>query len=167
MTADDGTADDGTAHSSTITGEDIAWLNGRSVARAGAFARLAGTALIVAGALGVVAWLWMSVRRQQQLSEIADFANGLGDGSGDGDVLSFTDQTVSLSERIDVLADTAMLLVTAALAVAAGSGLRLVAEYTVARTGGSVTGFEAGDPVPEGGIADPPSRAVLLDDPAG
>ena len=152
-TADGMTADDGTADSSTITGEDVAWLNGRSVARAGAFARLAGTALIVAGALGVLAWLWVSVRRQQQLDEIADFANGLGEGS-EGGVLSFTDRTVSFSERIDVFADTVMLLLTAALAVAAGSGLRLVAEYTVARTGGSVTGFEVGDPVPEGGIAD-------------
>jgi hypothetical protein len=154
-TADDMTADDGTADSGTITGEDVAWLNGRSVARAGAFARLAGTALIVAGALGVLTWLWVSVRRQQQLDEIADFANGLGDGS-EGGVLSFTDRTVSFSERIDVLADTVTLLLTAALAVAAGSGLRLVAEYTVARTGGSVTGFEVGDPVPEGGIADQP-----------
>jgi hypothetical protein len=161
MTADDMTADDGTADGSTITGEDIAWLNGRSVARAGPFARLAGTALIVAGALGVVAWLWMSVRRQQQLSQIPGFIDDI------GDLDSFTDRTVSLSERIDAVADTAMLLVTAALAVAAGSGLRLVAEYTVARTGGSVTGFEVGDPVPEGGIADPPSGAVLLDDPAG
>jgi hypothetical protein len=29
----------------------------------------------------------------------------------------------------------------------------------VARTGGSLTGFVAGDPVPEGGIADPPPDA--------
>ena len=62
MTADDGTADDSTTNSSTITGEDVTWLNGRSVARAGAFARLAGTALVVAGALGAVAWLWVIVR---------------------------------------------------------------------------------------------------------
>ena len=75
--------------------------------------------------------------------------NGFGD-DGDGAVLSISDSTVSLSERIDAVADSVMLLVTAALAVAAGYGVRLVAEYTVARTGGSLTAFDVGDQVPEG-----------------
>ena len=143
--ADDG--DDSAADGSTITGEDVDWLNGRSVARAAAFARIAGTVLIVVGALGVVAWLWMNVRRQQQLSEIIDFMSGFGDDTDSG-VVSFADRTVSLSERIDAAADTVTLLLSAALAVGAGFGVRLVAEYTVARTGGSLTAFAVGDPVP-------------------
>jgi hypothetical protein len=143
MTAEDDSATD----SSTITGEDVTWLNGRSVARAAAFARLAGTALVVVGALGVVAWAWTNVRRQQQLSEITDLMGGFGDDA-DGGVVSFADRTVSLSERIDAAADTITLLLSAALAVAAGYGVRLVAEYTVARTGGSLTAFDVGDPVP-------------------
>jgi hypothetical protein len=143
--ADDMTADDGTAESSTITGEDVTWLNGRSVERAGAFTRLAGTVVIVAGGVGLLAWLWLTVRQQQALNDA---------GSGDG--FDFGSSEVTFANRIDALAGYVSLLISAALAVGVGLALRLVAEYTVARTGGSVTGFVAGDPVPDGGIADPP-----------
>jgi hypothetical protein len=148
MTADGDTSDTLAADSSTITGDDITRLNGRSVERAGAFTRLAGTALIVAGGVGVLAWLWLTVRQQQALNDT---------GSGDG--FEFGSSEVSFANRIDALAGYVSLLLSAVLALGVGLGLRLVAEYSVARTGGSLTGFATGDPVPDGGIAGPPSGA--------
>lgn len=139
---DGGTADGG---EDTIGSEDIAWLNGRAVERAGAFTRLAGTALIVVGAIGVATWLWLTVRQLHAIDDADSFGSGdFGTGTSD----------FSFADRLDLVANFVPVLLYAAVAAGVGSALRLVADYTVARTDGSISGFAVGDPVPAGGLAD-------------
>jgi hypothetical protein len=118
-----------------LTADDVAHLNGSAVARTAAFARLAGTALVAVGALGTAAWLWSTVRIQMQIDDT-------------GGLSLDPAESVSLAERFDVASQYVATLVFAGLAVAGGLALRLVADYTVARTGGTLTGFVAGDPFP-------------------
>jgi hypothetical protein len=127
----------------TITADDIDTTNAMMVARAAAFARLAGTALVVVGAIGTIAWAWFVVRTQQHLT-------GLPGGSGFGG-LDLDSRSPSLLDRIDAVPGTVVLLTSAALAVGLGVLLRLGADYTVARTGGSLTGYQVGDELPVGG----------------
>jgi hypothetical protein len=122
----------------TISGGDIALLNGQAVERAGAFARLAGSALIIVGAVGVAAWLWLTVRRWQTIDDFEGFSNGF-EGKG---------PDVSFAERVDAVASYLPVVVYGAVAIGVGVGLRLMADYTVARTGGSLSGFLVGDLVP-------------------
>jgi hypothetical protein len=139
----EGNADD-SSNGDTIESEDITWLNGRAVERAGAFTRLAGVALVVAGAIGVAAWLWLTVRQQQAMDDV---------GGGEFGAVSVD---VSLVDRIDAVVGYVPILIYGSLAVGAGLALRLIADYTVARTGGSLSGFAAGDPVPDGGLVNDP-----------
>jgi hypothetical protein len=129
--------------SSAIEADDVAWLNTRAVERAGAFTRLAGTALVVVGVLGAATWAWLTVRQQQRLDDV-------------GGQFELRGADPSLTDRIDAFAEFVLFLVWAGLAVGAGVGLRLAAHYTVVRAGGSVTGFAVGDPVPDGGLANDP-----------
>jgi hypothetical protein len=143
MTADDDAAgeispDTSVAGGDVIGREDIALLNGQAVERAGAFARLAGSALIVVGSIGVVAWSWLTVRRWVTVDDFEGFSNGF-EGQG---------PDVSLVDRLDLVANYVPLLVYGAVATGVGCALRLLADYTVARTGGSLSGFVVGDPVP-------------------
>ncbi|HEY3140515.1 MAG TPA: hypothetical protein VGJ86_05265 [Acidimicrobiales bacterium] len=121
----------------TVSADDIADLNRSTVSRAAAFTRLLGTAVLVVGVIGLVAYLWVAVRQQQTLD---DNSGGSGFGLGDGGL--------SLVERIDVFSQTIAYLLWSALVVGAGTVLRLTADYAVARTGGSLTGFQVGDEVP-------------------
>ena len=50
-----------------ITAADVNDLNRASVERAAAIARLAGNLVVAAGAVGLLAWVWASVRTQQNL----------------------------------------------------------------------------------------------------
>ena len=120
-----------------FTADDVRDLNGASVARAAAFTRIAGTVLVVVGVVGAAAWLWITVRQQ------AEF-NG---GSGASDPLS-PSRDIDFFRRVDAVAVYITLLVSAVLATAAGLSLRLLADYTVARTGGTITRFRVGDPLP-------------------
>jgi hypothetical protein len=138
---DDGGSTGGSASATardTVTADDIATTNGMMVARSAAFARLAGTVLIVVGSIGAVAWAWFVVRTQQHLS------GALVPGAFDLDSSS-----PSLLDRLDAVPGTVVLLVSAALAVGLGVLLRLGADYVVVRTGGSLTGYQVGDELPE------------------
>jgi hypothetical protein len=134
--------------------EDIVTLNGQVVARAAAFVRLAGTALVIAGAIAVAAWLWTAYRQQEAVDDVFDdlAATELDDPLDDADEAAgivdiFGDFDVSFADRIDVLVSQIELAITGLLAVGLGLGLRMAADYSVARTGGSLTGFEPGDEV--------------------
>ncbi|HEX6419590.1 MAG TPA: hypothetical protein VFZ77_13910 [Acidimicrobiales bacterium] len=129
-------ASDGLARSDgdTVTPGDIVGMNGMAVARTAAFTRIAGSALVGVGAVGAAAWLWVVVRAQSGLSELGASIFG-------------QPRDLSLAARVDVIAGAAGLLVSAALTAGAGLALRLAADYAVARTGGSVTGFQVGDPL--------------------
>jgi hypothetical protein len=120
-----------------LTADDITGLNRQAVARTAAFTRLAGTALVVAGAIATAAWLYLVVRQQQIVDDGEMFSPSLA-------VLS---EDVSFAQRVDLLASQVTLGIWAVVAVGVGLGLRLVADYSVARTGGSLTGYEVGDRV--------------------
>lgn len=119
-----------------ITADDVVSLNRAAILRTAAFARIAGSALVVMGAVGTVAWIWLAIRQQQAFN----------DAAAEPPDVSFGDRfDVSLAERLDAVAGSASLLLLAAITVGAGFGLRSFADYTVARSGGSLTGFEPGD----------------------
>ena len=120
-----------------LTTDDITSLNRQAVVRAAAFTRLAGTALVVAGAIAMAAWLYLAVRQQQLVDGGDSFSPSLA-------VLS---EDVTFAQRVDLLASQVTLGIWAVVAGGVGLGLRLVADYSVARTGGSLTGYEAGDRV--------------------
>jgi hypothetical protein len=118
-----------------ITAQDVEELNGAVVARTAAFVRIAGTVLVVVGVVGCAAWLWTTVRTQQAVSASVNF----------GIPASGPKPDVDLIDRVDLFAPYVPAVVTASLVVGFGLLLRLVADFVVARAGGSLTGFEAGD----------------------
>lgn len=120
--------------------EDIATLNRMAVERSAAFARAAGTVVLVAGVIGALAWLWFAVRLQLRLDDTGGALTLDFDGS---------DPEVSFLDRLDTLTAYVETLVVSALAAGLGLGLRAVADYMVARTGGSLTGFRVGDDLTE------------------
>ena len=63
--------------------------------------------------------------------------------------LTVFSQSTDVIDRIDAFANEVYLALYASLAVGIGVGLRMTADYMVTRTGGSVSGFEAGDQTPE------------------
>jgi hypothetical protein len=119
----------------TITDEDIVELNRATVLRAAAFASIGGSVILAAGVVGALAWLWLTVRNQQHIE-------GSVFGFGDSEDAAFVD-------RVDAFASYMPMLMYASLAVAAGFGLRMLSDYAVVRTGGSLTGFEVGDRIDE------------------
>jgi hypothetical protein len=121
-----------------ITEEDVAALNRASIARAAAFVRIAGSVLVVVGAVGCLAWLWNVIRTQQQVSSSVRLVLG-----GPGAPID-----VDLVDRLDLFVSVIALLVTSALAAGFGLLHRLVADFLVMRSGGTLTGFEPGDVVP-------------------
>jgi hypothetical protein len=118
----------------TVTGADVAGLNQAVVARAANLARLVGTGLLVVAGLGAVAWAWITLRG---LGLLGDSFLGFGRSpSGPG-----------LDDQLDVVVGYMSLLLYSSLVAGTGLGLRLAADYTVTRTGGSLTGLQAGEPL--------------------
>jgi len=121
----------------TVTAADVSGLNQAVVARAANLARLAGTGLLIVAGLGVVAWGWITLRG---LGLLGDSFLGFGrNPSGPG-----------LDDQIDVVVGYISLLLYSSLVAGTGLGLRLAADYTVTRTGGSLTGLAAGEPLTTG-----------------
>lgn len=94
--------------------------------------------LVVTAAIGVVAWVWLTVRAQMTADDVFG-GTGAFDDIGGG---------MSFADRVDLLLGYVALLVSAALTGGVGLGLRLVADTSVARAGGSLTGFAIGDAAP-------------------
>lgn len=147
------------ANDDVITIEDVAWLNGRLVARSARNARIAGTVLLAVGVVGVVLNLWLNWRYQDRLE--SDTGGELSSSFG-----PLSEPDVGWMERLDLFAQLYGLEVPV-LAIAVGFGLHLVADYTVARTGGSVGEVAVGDPVPTGPDDDGADDADGLDDDPG
>ena len=129
-----------------VTSEDVRDLNVMTLQRAGFFARVGGDVLVVVGAIGVVAWLWLIVRQQLEGGGFLALTDGSG---GEG---------VSIGERLDAIAGTYGILLQAVLAVAVGLAVRLLAANLLSQLGVSLTGFEPGDPLapdPEPEATDP------------
>lgn len=131
-----GTTDD------VITGEDLAWLNRRTIARAADATRTTGTVLMAVGAIGVAAAVWLVWRLQQEI--------------GDDNVGLFGEsQEAGLTDRLDAFANTYATVLLPVMAIALGYALRLVADYAVVRTGGQLGEFALGDRIPAGPPGDP------------
>jgi hypothetical protein len=132
-----------------LTADDISGLNRQAVVRAAAFTRLAGAALVIAGAVAIVACGWIVVRDQLRLDDY-DALDPVAaqTPAEDGPLFDFDGAfDVTFADRVDVLVGRIGFALTAVVAVGVGLGLRLVADYSVARTGGSLTGYEVGDRV--------------------
>ncbi len=136
------------AEGDSVSPADVAGLNQAVVARGADLARLISTGLFVVAALGVVAWAWVTLR-------------GLGIF---GDPFDRFDEPpdVDPDYRLDAVATYMFLLVISAMAAGLGVALRLVADYSVARTGGSLTGVRAGETLDAG--RRPPPGAADSDD---
>jgi hypothetical protein len=85
------------------------------------------------GVIGVVAAVWVGVRSQFAAGDayVSPFGGG--------------DESLTLAERFDLVVAPVAYAVAAALTAGAATALRLAADYAVARTGGSLTGYEPGD----------------------
>jgi hypothetical protein len=128
---------------STLTTDDIADLNTDAVGRTAALTRYAATVVLAVGAVCTVGWLFYAWRVLRDLGTTASFGSSANSGSP------------TLGDRFFTLIGTTTLLLLAALAVAIGLGMRLFADYAVARSGGSVTGAEVGDEVVVDPAGDP------------
>jgi hypothetical protein len=118
----------------TLTADDVAWLDRTSMGRSAQTSRLAGSILVVVGVVVAVAWLWTTVRQQQDLSDA--FIGGS------------TEPGASFAERIDVAVSQLGLLVTSGILVGVGFLLRLLADHVALAAGVSPLGLTAGDPLP-------------------
>jgi hypothetical protein len=133
-----------------VTTEDVVVLNRAVVARAAVFARMAGTVMLVVAGIALAAWVWVLVRQQQAAEDSLVFVP--------------TGDDLTVGQRVDLFVNTLAYLVYAAVTGGVGIGLRLLSDYAVARTGGSLTGFEPGDTLPDpdperDDYAPPPSLA--------
>jgi hypothetical protein len=133
VTADDETYDDDGA---ALEASDVEVLNTNAVSRTAALARSAGTTLVAIGGVGLLSWLWLVYRSQDQAGRY-DLSPVPGSGLGAEDP--------TLADRLELLANYTTTLVFAVAVAGLGVLLRLAADYAVARTGGSVTGYRAGD----------------------
>jgi hypothetical protein len=124
---------------STLTAEDIADLNADAVGRTATLTRYAATVVLAVGAVCTLGWLFYAWRVLRDLGTTATFGS--------------TSDSPTMGDRFFTLIGTSTLLLLAAMAVAVGIGMRLFADYAVARSGGSVTGAEVGDEV----VVDPAS----------
>ena len=122
----------------TITTEDVVAMNRASVERSAYLARLGGSVLVVVGVLATLGWLWAQIRNQQRFDDFRDSAV-LGVLSINSSIRS------SETTRVDLLMASLGGLWLPGLAVAGGLTLRMLADFTLTRVGGSITGFVVGD----------------------
>jgi hypothetical protein len=123
--------------SPTITEADLEGLNRRAVLRILRLAeRLAVVLFVVAGLLAL-AWLWTVLRQQGVID------------SEDGDVFSPFDGEHGLGwkARLDLFANTLFELAFAAGVLGIGLGTRAYCAVATVRAGGSLTGWELGEPI--------------------
>lgn len=121
-----------------ITPDDVALANRTVLTRASVVARIAGIVVIVIGVVGFAAWLWLVVRTQQQLNQ----TRGVDQFGQPAPPAGFRD-------RIDQSVGTVEIMLWATLTIGGGFALRLLGQHSLARSGGSLTGYEVGDAVPE------------------
>lgn len=139
----------------SVTATDIDRLNRTAVARGAQVARRAGTALLVLASIILLGWLWAFLRQQGLL------------GGGDEGPFRFESHP-DASARVDLTVSTISFLASAGILMGLGCGLRLIADYAAARTGGSLVGVQVGDLIPpEGGWATPGTPPGTLPPPPG
>lgn len=120
-----------------VTADDLVELNDEVLARTASLVRAAGAALMVVGAVGAAAWLWLVARQQQLVGDDAAFFSFGADEGGQ-----------SFMQRLDGFASSFGYLVSVALTAGFGLLLRFLGQYLTARTGGSLLStVKVGDPL--------------------
>ena len=124
-----------------VTEDDLASLNQRAVLRTLDLVRRASTVLFVLAILIAAAWLWSTLRTQGVI------------GADDDQSFTpvFTGEDLSLKERVDFLASTLYQLALAGALAGVALGARAYSTVATVNAGGSLTGWNVGDPIdPEG-----------------
>jgi preprotein translocase subunit Sss1 len=138
----------------TITEEDLALLNRTQIGRSATLARHVGTGLIALGCVGMLAWLWMEVRSQQNLGTLFG-------SPGDG----FEQPSLPFIDRVSIFSSLIVVVIEAGVLIGVGFLLRLLADHVQLAHGISPLGLEVGDPWPESGAAEEADIAAASDDP--
>jgi hypothetical protein len=118
---------------SVVTEDDVALLNRAWVERTAWLARLAGNVMIGVGAVLAIAWIWVTIRTQQTLSNL--------------------EPSPGILDRIDSFTGSIYLLSSCGLIGGLGFLTRLAADYCQTKVGGSVSRFVVGDVLPLGDIS--------------
>jgi hypothetical protein len=118
-----------------LTADDVAALNRNAVTRSAWIVRTAGVVLVVVGVVGFAGWVWFEVRLQQQLGGPRSSVTGGGLGQ----------PNVDLVDRIDAFTQALTPGLIAAIVAGFGFAMRAMADYSVARVGGTLTAFVEGD----------------------
>jgi hypothetical protein len=124
--------------SQTITEEDVAGLNQRAVLRVADIARRCSTGLLVVAGVIALAWLWQTLRYQGVITD---------ENSGGFSISYLGDEDLTWKQRVDALTLTMSMLGFAGALAGIGVGLRVYCEVTTLRVGGSLTGWNVGDPI--------------------
>jgi len=119
-----------------ITEDDVDELNRQALNRSSAIARLAGSALLVVGAITLLAWVWLVAKQQFDIDE---YGLGFDPSADDGP---------SLGDRLTLFSTTVTLLALGSIAVVFGFLVRMVADFGQLRAGGSITGAVVGQEIP-------------------
>lgn len=121
----------------TVTEADVAELNRTALGRSGRVATIVGTAVAGVGAAGIPAWAWTVYRLLDARARFSATSEYLGPSEP------------SAFNRLDVIASSFGLLLTAALVLGAGVGLRSYGEHLQHRAGRSLSGVLVGDLLPD------------------
>jgi hypothetical protein len=115
-----------------LTADDVVELNRSAISTTARVVCQAGNVLVVLALVGVAAWLWIVARQQQLLGN--DGPSGFITVSGES----------PFARRVDIFAGSVGFLLNVGLVGGLGLGLRLAAENVMLRTGGTLSGLEAG-----------------------
>jgi hypothetical protein len=130
-----------------ITEDDLRGLNQRAVLRTlDLIRRATGLLFLVAGLLAA-AWLWTTLRTQGVIEADADQSF----------TPVFSGQDLSLQERLDFFATTMNQLAFAGALAGVALGVRAYCTVATLNAGGTLTGWNLGDPI------DPDGDPIELD----
>lgn len=123
---------------SHISQADLNGLNRRALVRSGELVRQAGTGLIGIGVVLTAGWLWQLVRFQQLLTDSESGGIVMGGSALRG---------ITLTQRIDSIAQSLGTLGFAAVTVGVGLAVRLYAEVVTLQQGADITPWQLGDEI--------------------
>jgi hypothetical protein len=128
---------DPTPDSPVITDADVVALNQRALLRILHRVRLASTILLVIAGVAVLAWVWIALRNQGVIDD--------SDDEGFGAV--FGGEDLSFKTRVDLLSSMIFQLVFALGLAGVALGIRAYCEVATLNAGGTLTGWNVGDPI--------------------
>jgi len=131
--------------SPVITETDLEALNQRALVRILDRVRMATTVLLVIAGLAVLAWVWTTLRNQGVIDE----------GNPEGFGPFFSGEDLSIRDRIDILTLSLSQLMFALGLAGIALGIRAYCEVATLNAGGTLTGWNVGDPVEPGPEPDP------------